>query len=140
MLVNKITKTIQTRADMPNTNWIGSEWYLVTDYSPLATKIKRLFPRFKFITDDNGVLVDVEEIPKTQEELNKERIAEIDTELISIDSQGVNRHLENQIEASGTYDTIYESTRKLIDRKNELREERKSLIGGVTNAKDNINE
>lgn len=116
---------------MPNTNWLGNEWYLVADASPLATKIKRLFPRFKFITDDNGELVDVEEIPKTQEELNKERIAEIDTELTSIDSQGVNRHLENQIEASGTYDTIYESTRKLIDRKNELRQERKALIGGM---------
>lgn len=68
------------------------------------------------------------------------RVKEIDEELASIDSQGVTRHLENQIEASGTYDTIYESTRKLIDRKNELREERKTLIGGNANAENNVNE
>jgi uncharacterized protein YdcH (DUF465 family) len=73
-----------------------------------------------------------EAMPKTQLQL-------IDEELALIDSQGVTRHLENQIEASGTYDTIYESTRKLIDRKNELREERKSLLGGNTNAEDNSN-
>lgn len=74
------------------------------------------------------------------EALPKTRLQEIDEELASIDSQGVTRHLENQIEASGTYDTIYKSTRELIDRKNELREERKTLIGGNANAEDNVNE
>ena len=74
------------------------------------------------------------------EAMPKTRLQEIDEELVSIDSQGVTRHLENQIEASGTYDTIYKSTRELIDRKNELREERKTLIGGNANAENNVNE
>ena len=57
----------------------------------------------------------------------EQRIEEIDKQLSDIDKQGVTRHLENQIEASGTYETIYETTRRLIDIKNELRLERKEL-------------
>ena len=66
--------------------------------------------------------------PKTGKEIAKERVREIDSELAQIDSEGVTRHLENQVEASGTYDVIYETTRNLIDRKNVLRKERKTLI------------
>ena len=140
MLIHKNDKRIQARSDKPNSNWLGDDWYLVRDDSDLAYKIEALFPHFDFVLDDKGELVDVKEIPKTQKQLNEEKIAEIDEELASIDSQGVTRHLENQIEASGTYDTIYESTRELIDRKNELREERKTLIGGNANAENNVNE
>lgn len=57
----------------------------------------------------------------------EERIADIDKELIKIDNRGVTRHLENQIEASGTYEIIYTSTKELIDKKNQLRVERKEL-------------
>lgn len=84
----------------------------------------------------------IETIPDkelTEEEIKQEEIKKIDEELASIDREGVNRHLENQIEASNTYDTIYESTRKLIDRKNELREQRKLLMGGASSGEDNIN-
>lgn len=132
MIINKITKSYQTRSDMPNSNWLNDEWYLVPDNSPLANKIIELYPKFDFVTDDNGELIDIIEIPKTEEELKQEQIEKIDEELKQIDNEGVNRHLENQIEASNTYDTIYESTRKLIDRKNELREQRKKLKGAQT--------
>lgn len=70
----------------------------------------------------------------------EQQIEKIDKELKQIDNEGVNRHLENQIEATNTYDTIYESTRKLIDRKNELREQRKLLVGGASSGEDNTNE
>ena len=57
----------------------------------------------------------------------EEQIFLIDAGLKEIDDQGVTRHLENQIEASNTYDNIYESTKILIDKKNELRAQRKEL-------------
>ena len=97
----------------------------------MAKRVVYDFDTKKYIEEEYEV------IPKTAEEIATERIREIDYELRSIDSQGVTRHLENQVEASGTYDTIYESTRNLIDRKNELRQERKILIqkGEIENEK-----
>lgn len=133
MVVNKFNKGYQTRNDKPNENWLGEEWYLVSDYSTLAQKIQRLYPRYDFVLDENDNLVDVVEIPKTDAELTQEKIDEIDAELATIDSQGVTRHLENQVEASGTYATLYKSTKDLIDRKNELRAEREKLKEELAN-------
>ena len=127
MIVNKLNKGYQSRDDKPNENWLGEGWYLVPDNSYLARKVQELYPRYDFVLDENDNLVDVVEIPKTDAELTQEKIDEIDAELKQIDNEGVNRHLENQIEASKTYDILYESTKQLIDRKNELREERKRL-------------
>ena len=127
MLVNKLDKSYESRSDAPDTNWLGDEWYLVPDNTLLADKIIELYPKYEFVLDENDNLVDVVEIPKTDAELTQEKIDEIDAELKQIDNEGVNRHLENQIEASKTYDILYESTKQLIDRKNELREERKRL-------------
>lgn len=79
------------------------------------------------INTKKAIFKQVEDIPKTDAELAQKRIDKIDAELEQIDSEGVTRHLENQIEASKTYDILYESTKQLIDRKNELREERKRL-------------
>lgn len=62
------------------------------------------------------------------QETTEEKIKKIDNLLTDIDKQGVTRHLENQIEASGTYETIYESTRNLIDKKRELRLQREELM------------
>lgn len=133
MIINKIDKSFQTRSDLPKTNWLGDEWYLVPDNTPLADKIITLYPRYDFILDENDNLVDVVEIPKTDTELTQEKIDKIDAELAEIDSQGVTRHLENQIEASGTYKTLYKTTKELIDRKNELRAEREKLKEELAN-------
>lgn len=133
MIINKIDKGFQTRSDLPKTNWLGDEWYLVPDNTPLAAKIITLYPRYDFVLDENDNLVDVVEIPKTDTELTQEKIDEIDAELATIDSQGVTRHLENQVEASGTYATLYKSTKELIDRKNELRAEREKLKEELAN-------
>ena len=134
MIVNKFDKGYQTRSDASNFNWLASdEWYLVPDNTPLANKIIELYPRYDFVLDENDNLVDVVEIPKTDIELAQEKIDAIDAELKHIDSEGVTRHLENQIEASGTYATLYKSTKDLIDRKNELRAEREKLKEELAN-------
>ena len=128
MIVNKTNKGFQTRSDMPNFNWLGDEWHIVPDHSELANKIMQLYPRYDFVLNDNGELVDVIEIAKTEVELIQEQINEIDRELKTIDSQGVTRHLENIIDANGTYDKLYETTKALIDKKNELRIQRADLL------------
>lgn len=129
MIINKINKGFQSRSDKPNSNWLNDDNYIVVpDNSSLANKVMQYFPRYDFVFDDKGDLIDVVEMPKTNAELTQEKIDEIDTELKQIDNEGVTRHLENQIEASNTYDVLYESTKQLIDRKNELRAEREQLV------------
>lgn len=127
MIVNINDKSFQTRSDKPNSNWLDENWVVIPDNSHLAQKVENFFPRFDLIFDDDKNVIDVVEISKTEEELTQERIKEIDKELSDIDNEGVTRHLENQIEASGTLDTIYIATKQLIDKKNQLREERKTL-------------
>lgn len=127
MVVNKTNKSFQTRNDKPNTNWMGNEWYLVTDNTELANKIIMLYPRFDFVTDENGDLIDVVEIPKTEEELNQERIEEIKSELSNLDNT-INRATEDLYTLTNT--TPYQSTQEVIERKEELRAELQNLNKG----------
>ena len=136
MIVNKNNKGYQTRSDMPNTNWLNEEeWYLVEDGTELAEKIEKLYPRFDFVVED-GKLVDVVEVPKTQEELNAEKETEIKQELAELDIT-INRATEDLYNLTNT--TPYESTQNVINRKIELREELKTLTGGGTVAEVNTN-
>lgn len=128
MIINKITKSFQTRSDKPDVNWLGDEWYMVPDNSMLAAKISQFYPRYDFVLNNDGDLVDVVEIAKTESEIIQEQIDAIDNELTQIDAQGVTRHLENTIEANGTYDKLYETTKALIDKKKELRTQRADLL------------
>lgn len=130
MIVNKTDKGFQTRSDMPNSNWLNDDNYIVIpDGSELANKIMQLFPRYDFVLDKKGNLVDVVEIPKTEEEINQEKVEEIDKELESIDNQGLNRIMEDIIEHTGIYLLMPDKTKDLIARKKELREQRKKLKG-----------
>lgn len=125
MLINKITKEYMVNSNFPNINWLGNEeWYLVADGTELAQKIKKLFPRFEFVLDDNGNLIDVVEVPKTQEEINKEREEEIKNELVILDNT-INRATEDLYTLTNT--TPYQKTAEVIARKEELRQELKSL-------------
>lgn len=124
MLISKNTKQILTRSDMPNTNWLGEEWYVVKDNSMLAKKIEQFYPRFDFVLDDNGNLIDVVEVPKTQEEINSERAEEIKTELTELDTT-INRATEDLYTLTNT--TPYQKTADVIARKEELRQELKEL-------------
>lgn len=136
MIVNKNNKGYQTRSDMPNANWLNEEeWYVVEDGTELAEKIEKLYPRFDFVVED-GKLVDVVEIPKTQEELNAEKETEIKQELAELDIT-INRATEDLYNLTNT--TPYESTQNVINRKIELRNELKTLTGGGTVAEVNTN-
>lgn len=137
MIVNKLNKAFQTRSDASNFNWLKSKnWYVVNDNSELAKKIQQLYPRYEFILDEKGDLIDVEPIPKTQEELDEERAEEIKSELISLDDT-INRATEDLYDLTNT--KPYESTQNVINRKKQLREELKTLTGGDLNAKNNVN-
>lgn len=124
MIVNKNTKCIQTRSDASNFNWLKSDdWYVVDDNSPLANKIKQLYPRFDFVLDGDK-LVDVVEIQKTQEEINEEKVDEIKKELEELDNT-INRATEDLYKLTNT--TPYQKTAEVIQRKEELREELRLL-------------
>ena len=138
MIVNKTNKGYQTRSDVSNFNWLKSDdWYVVQDNSQLANKIMQLYPRYEFVLDEEDNLIDVEPIPKTQEELGKERMQEIKVELNSLDII-INRATEDLYNLTNT--APYETTQNVINRKKELREELKTLTGGDLGAKNNANE
>ena len=63
-----------------------------------------------------------------KKDTKENQIQQIDLALENIDKQGVTRHLENQIEASQTFDFLYESTKQLILKKQELRKQRAQLL------------
>ena len=135
MIVNKTTKAFQTRSDMPASNWLGDEWYVIEDNSPLAQKVMQLYPRFDFVLGDDSDLIDVVEIPKTQEEINAEREEEIKAELQNLDST-INRATEDLYVLTNT--TPYEKVAEVIQQKEELRQELQTLQG-VQNANNIIN-
>lgn len=55
-------KSFVTCSDYPDTDWLGNADLVVPDGSELAEKIKALYPYFDFVVDENGRLIDVEEI------------------------------------------------------------------------------
>ena len=125
MIVNKITKDYMTNSMFNKFNWLEDEnWYVVEDGTKLAEKIMKLCPRFDFVLDDDGNLIDVVEIPKTQEEINSERAEEIKTELTELDTT-INRATEDLYKLTNT--TPYQKTAEVIARKEELRQELKEL-------------
>lgn len=125
MIINKLNKSFQTRSDVSNFNWLKSEeWVVVPDNSELANKIMQLFPRFDLVLDENDNVVDVVEVPKTDEELNQEKIAEIKEELNELDKI-INRATEDLYALTEV--TPYQTVQETIDRKNELRQELKNI-------------
>ena len=124
MIINKLNKSFQTRSDKPNSNWLNKDWVVIPDNSELANKIMQLFPRFDLVLDENDNVVDVVEIPKTEEELNQERVEEIKTELQELDKT-INRATEDLYSLMEV--TPYQTVQETIDRKNELRQELKQI-------------
>ena len=54
-------KRFITNSEHPNDDWIGNADWVIPDGSELAQKIKRAYPNFEFVFDDNGQPVDVTE-------------------------------------------------------------------------------
>lgn len=125
MIVNIKDKSFQTRSDKPNENWLDKDWVTIPDNSELANKIIQLFPRYDLVLDEEDNVVDVVEVAKTEEELNQERVAEIEKELEELDKI-INRATEDLYSLTGA--KPYESIQETINRKQELRGERKKLI------------
>ena len=125
MIVNKLNKGFQTRSDMPNSNWLNNDnYYVIPDNSPLANKIMQYFPRFDFVLDENDNLIDVVEIPKTEEELKLERIEEILSELKALDGT-VDRQWEDYYIDNNK--TPVDRIAVVIAEKEELRKELQEL-------------
>lgn len=125
MIINKLDKSFQTRSDKPNSNWLNDDNYIVIpDGSELANKAMQFFPRFDFVLDENDNVVDVVEIPKTEEEINQERIEEIKIELEKLDAT-VDRQWEDYYKREGI--TPVERIATVIAKKEELREELQTL-------------
>lgn len=138
MIVNKINKGYQTRSDASNFNWLkNDDWYVVDDNSQTAKKIQQLYPRYEFVLDEEGELIDVEPIPKTQEEINQERAEEIKAELKELDGT-VDRQWEDYYIRENV--TPVDRIATVITQKEQLREELKTLTGGDLSAEDNVNE
>ncbi len=127
MIINKITKGWQTRSDMPSGNWAGEGYYAVDDNSTIARKVQELYPRYDFVLSEEGKLVDVTKISKTQEELNEERKDEIKAELENFD-RTINRATEDLYTLANV--TPYEKVADVIQKKKELRTELQSLESG----------
>lgn len=65
MIVYKDNKGFEQRSDKPNENWTDNEnVYIVPDDSELAEKIKKAYPYYNFITDENNNLIDIEVLEK----------------------------------------------------------------------------
>lgn len=124
MVINKIDKSYQKRDDLPNTNWLGNDWYLVPDNTELADKIQKLYPKYNFVLDENDNLIDAIEIPKTEEEIKQERINEIHQELTVLDTT-INRATEDLYILTQT--TPYTTIQEVITKKEELRKELQEL-------------
>ena len=54
-------KRFITNSEHPNDDWIGNADCVIPDDSELVQKIKRAYPNFEFVFDDNGQPVDVTE-------------------------------------------------------------------------------
>lgn len=134
MLVNKITKGFQTRSDMPNYNWLGEDWYLIPDNSELANKVKDLYPRFDLVVE-NGVVTDVLEIARSEEEILNEQIEDIKQKLKVLD-QTVDRQWEDYYK-----DTNKEPVERIsiaISTKEKLRAEMNNLKNRILNLESEV--
>ena len=54
-------KNFITNSEHPNDDWVGDADWVIPDGSELAQKIKRAYPNFEFVFDDNGQPADVTE-------------------------------------------------------------------------------
>lgn len=62
-------KSFVTNSSFPNTDFMGDADYVIPDDSELADKIISLYPNFKIVTDDEGNVTDIVEIPISAEDI-----------------------------------------------------------------------
>lgn len=69
MIINKKTKSILTRSDIPNGNWTHEACYVVDDESELSQKILKHFPNIEYVIENDKIVdVTILEVPKEETE------------------------------------------------------------------------
>ena len=85
MIINKETKAILTRSDMPNENWTSQDCYVVDDNSELAKKIIANHPYIDYVIEDDTI-TDVNILSKPEEEFRPTELEQLraDIDYISV--------------------------------------------------------
>ena len=73
-------KRFISNSECPDTDWVGDADYVIPDGSELAEKIKRTYPNFDFVFDDDGNLIDVTEIGEPIENIISQKKTELSAE------------------------------------------------------------
>ena len=68
MIINKETKSILTRSDIPNKNWTSEDCYVVDDNTELAKKILSNYPNIEYVIEDDEIkdVIIIKPEPKEQ--------------------------------------------------------------------------
>lgn len=78
-----------TNSEHPNDDWIENADWVIPDGSELAEKIKRLYPNFEFVFNDEGKPVDVTPIePEPPEPPSNAELAAAIAELAEVMMSG----------------------------------------------------
>lgn len=123
----------QTSMESPDTNYLAGtdetqpKW-IVHDNSEVAAKIMSATRPWSPVEDESGVLVDIIEIPPSQDELNQQRADEIKRQLAELDLQTM-RPLR-AIEAGTATDEDADKLREIEAQAVILRAELAELGGG----------
>ena len=122
MIINKITKQIQTRSDKPNENWLDEEWIALDNDSEFAKIIQENYPYINItIENDTVINVVVDEEKRNKEKRRTEIQTEIETlkqKLSDTDYQAI-KYAEGQI-TEEDYRPIREQRQAWRDKINEL--------------------
>lgn len=81
----------------PDTLYDENAAYCIPDGSELAAKYRTLYPRAQLVTDDSGNVVDVAELPKTEEEISAEKRAEYEAASVAYIRERYSQNDENKI-------------------------------------------
>ena len=73
-------KRFITNSEHPDDDFVGNADFVIPDGSDLAEKIKRTYPNFDFVFDDDGNLIDVTEIREPIENIISQKKAELSAE------------------------------------------------------------
>ena len=84
-------------SDFPDTLYNKDAKYCIPDSSELAAKYIALYPRAQLVTDDSGNVVDVTEIPKTEEEVTAEKRAAYEAASVAYIRERYSQDDENKV-------------------------------------------
>lgn len=81
----------------PDTLYDTNAAYCIPDSSELAAKYLALYPRAQLVTDDSRNVVDVVELPKTEEEVSAERRAAYEAASVAYIRERYSQDDENKV-------------------------------------------